>query len=371
MTLSFKHLLASLSLLAFTAASAPAATNTEVERVEVTFVLDTTGSMGDLIEGAKRKIWSIASTIVDQNPDADIAMALVAYRDRGDDYVVKTTPLSEDVQGLYGKLIKLQADGGNDTPESVNEALAKAVTSMQWSKGDNVKRIVFLVGDAPPHMDYDNDRPYTDVLKEAKQRGIIVNAVQAGDDPETTGIWKDIAQRGNGRFIPIPQDGGEITVSVTPYDDEILELQIQIDRTVVPYGNREQQLEFNDKMNQKAEAPSSTRLENSKYYAKRKSVKEVVTGGGDLVADVRNKTVNLDGVLDAELPEELRNIDKAKRNAWIEERLQKRTALEEKMEALVEKRDAHILAERSKTAENTKLDSFDRAVEDVLKSQLN
>ena len=29
--------------------------------VEVAFVLDTTGSMGGLIEGAKRKIWSIAT----------------------------------------------------------------------------------------------------------------------------------------------------------------------------------------------------------------------------------------------------------------------------------------------------------------------
>jgi hypothetical protein len=61
-----------------------------VPRVEVAFVLDTTGSMGDLIDGAKRKIWSIATTIVENNPEADIAMALVAYRDRGDEYVVKT-----------------------------------------------------------------------------------------------------------------------------------------------------------------------------------------------------------------------------------------------------------------------------------------
>jgi len=57
--------------------------------VEVAFVLDTTGSMGGLIEGAKRKIWSIATAIVDSNPDADIRMGLVAYRDIGDDYVTR------------------------------------------------------------------------------------------------------------------------------------------------------------------------------------------------------------------------------------------------------------------------------------------
>src|SRR5262249_1120686 len=57
--------------------------------VEVVFVLDTTGSMGPLIEGAKRKIWSIATTIIDCAPDADIRMGLVAYRDIGDDYVTR------------------------------------------------------------------------------------------------------------------------------------------------------------------------------------------------------------------------------------------------------------------------------------------
>ncbi len=54
--------------------------------VEVAFVLDNTGSMGGLIEGAKRKIWSIASAIVDPELDADIRMGLIAYRDIGDDY---------------------------------------------------------------------------------------------------------------------------------------------------------------------------------------------------------------------------------------------------------------------------------------------
>src|SRR4051812_37962948 len=64
--------------------------------VEVAFVLDTTGSMGALIDGAKRKIWSIATAIVDSNPDADIRMGLVAYRDVGDDYVTQKVDLTTD-----------------------------------------------------------------------------------------------------------------------------------------------------------------------------------------------------------------------------------------------------------------------------------
>ena len=79
--------------------------------VEVAFVLDTTGSMGGLIEGAKRKIWSIATAIVDSNPDADIRMGLVAYRDIGDDYVTKKIELTRDIQDLYANLLELKARG--------------------------------------------------------------------------------------------------------------------------------------------------------------------------------------------------------------------------------------------------------------------
>src|SRR3981189_2612969 len=117
--------------------------------VEVAFVLDTTGRMGGVIEASKRKIWSIATAIVDSNPDADIRMGLVAYRDIGDDYVTRTFDLTADIQDLYANLLELKARGGGDWPESVNEALDVAVNKLQWTAGSDVRGIVFLVVDAP------------------------------------------------------------------------------------------------------------------------------------------------------------------------------------------------------------------------------
>ncbi len=341
------------------------------ERVEVAFVLDTTGSMGELIDGAKRKIWSIASTVVETNPDADISMALVAYRDRGDAYVVQTTPLSEDIQGMYGKLVRLQAEGGEDTPESVNAALNEAVKGLQWTSGDHVKRIVFLVGDAPPHMDYQQERQYPEILKDARARDIIVNAVQAGDMLETTEIWKEIAQFGRGRYIAIPQTGGDILVVVTPFDGDILELQHRLDKTVVPYGNKVKQDRTADIMAEKSAAPESVQLDNSKYYSKRRSKKEVLTGGGDLIADVRNKAIEFDKIVEAELPKDLQLKPQSERQAWLDEKLREREALEAKIAALIAKRDGYVAEEQKKTSKSTSLDSFDRAVEDTLKVQLN
>ena len=341
------------------------------ERVEVAFVLDTTGSMGDLIDGAKRKIWSIATTIVDTNPSADIAMALVAYRDRGDDYVVKSTPLSTDVQALYGKLVKLEAAGGGDDPESVNEALDKAISGLQWSSGANVKHIVFLVGDAPPHMDYNQERQYPQILKAAAEKHIVVNAVQAGEIPETMTIWKEIAQFGHGRYISIPQNGGEVVIVVTPFDDDILHMQEELDGSIVPYGSDGQKQELNKKMAAKAAAPDSVKIDNSGFYSKRKIAREVVTGRGDLVSDVSNDNASLSSIAESDLPDDLKAVPVPQRKQWLDQKLKSRKVLEDKMSGLIAKRDAYVFEQRKKKIASKGGDSFDQAVEDTLKTQLN
>ena len=78
-------------------------------------------------------------------------------------------------------MLELKARGGGDWPESVNEALDVAVNKLRWTAGGDVRRIVFLVGDAPPHMDYAQDTKYPMTLAVAKQKDIIVNAVLAGN----------------------------------------------------------------------------------------------------------------------------------------------------------------------------------------------
>jgi hypothetical protein len=109
---------------------------------EVVFVLDTTGSMSGLIEGAKQKIWAIASHIQEAENAPEVRMGLVGYRDRGDDYVTKVTPLTSDIDAVHADLMQYQANGGGDTPESVNEALNRAFSEIQWSQDEDVVRLV-------------------------------------------------------------------------------------------------------------------------------------------------------------------------------------------------------------------------------------
>ena len=125
---------------------------------------------------------------------------------------------------------------------------------------------MFLVGDAPPHMDYAQDTKYPDVLRTARERGIVVNAVQAGGARDTERVWRTIAQMGHGRYIPIPQDGGHVVVIETPYDCEIIELQDEINGTVIPYGPRERRGDVEQKTRQAAAAPMSVAAEMSGYH---------------------------------------------------------------------------------------------------------
>lgn len=361
---NFSKIIAGGIIAATLSVSAPQfafASQNNNEVVEVAFVLDTTGSMADLIEGAKRKIWSIANTVIDIHPNADVRMALIAYRDYGDNYVVRTYDMSSDIQGLYGHLLKFRAAGGGDTPEAVNEALAASVGDLEWSNQQAAHRMVFLVGDAPPHMDYPDGPKYPEVIDEARALGIVVHAVQAGNSRQTRNIWSDIAFRGGGDYIPIPQDGGQITDYQTPYDDEILQLQRMLDKTVVPYGNQRIQNEVRKKLrSRKAMAPSVS-VDNSKFYSKRKSRREVVTGAGDIVAAIRNNDVSMEEIDEQELPTDMRSLSKQERKVMIDGKIAERRKLEAKMAELVKKHDAFTKEARERSA-GKKQDSFDEAV---------
>jgi hypothetical protein len=347
--------------------------------VEVAFVLDTTGSMGQLIEAAKRKIWSIATSILDSSPDAEIRMGLVAYRDIGDEYITKTFDLTTDIQDIYAHLLEFKAQGGGDWPESVNEALHVAVTKLAWSENSRsiavepaTTRILFLVGDAPPHMDYPQDTKYPEVMKMARERGIVVNAVQAGRARDTERVWREIAQLGNGQYIPIPQDGGAVVVIDTPYDSDIIALQTRVNATVVPYGSAAQRNSVAQKTAQVGAAAPSSASDMVSFFNKRgknSAAAEAVTGEGDLVADVASGRQTLDGLPDETLPTDLRQVEKSDRKAYLDKKLTERNELNQLLSNLVAKRDEYIAAERNKKPVKTG-DSFDRAVETTLRAQI-
>src|SRR5499425_2243736 len=158
--------------------------------LEMVFVLDTTGSMGGLIEGAKQRIWGIVNEVMQSESRPDVRIGLVAYRDRGDRYVTEVFPMTDNLDAVYTTLMDYRAEGGGDTPEDVRRALADAVHKAGWSRqSDRIAQVIFLVGDAPPHTDYQDEPDTKKTAVAARRKGMIVNAIQCGDISGTKEVW--------------------------------------------------------------------------------------------------------------------------------------------------------------------------------------
>src|ERR1700733_6080449 len=135
---------------------------------------------------------------------------------------------------------KFQAAGGGDLPEHVNQGVHDSVNKIKWSTDKKTLRIIFLVGDAPPHMDYTDDVKYPETCKKAVEKGIIINTIQCGGDANCTKFWKDIAVKSEGSFAAIPQAGGVVVIS-TPFDAKLATLNADLSKTVLVWGNDKQQ----------------------------------------------------------------------------------------------------------------------------------
>ena len=269
-------------------------------QIEVCFVLDTTGSMGGLIKGAKMKIWSIANEMATAKPTPDIKFGLIGYRDRREAYVTKVYDLTDDIDAIYDHLQKFQAQGGGDTPESVNQAINEAVTKMTWSKSRDVLKIIFVVGDAPPHMDYKDDLKYADSCVLAMKKDLIINTIQCGSMAQTTPVWQDIARKSEGQFVQIGQTGNMVAIA-SPFDKDIAKLNRDLGGTVVAYGSARYRHSVNKKLAVAESAPAPASADRAALLSKSG---KVVAGKGDLLKDLEDESFDLDAVKAEELPDE-------------------------------------------------------------------
>lgn len=336
--------------------------------IQVVFALDTTGSMTGLIEGAKAKIFSIAGEILETREEAVVELGLIAYRDRSDAYVTQTYDLTTDIHAIYGHLRTFRAQGGGDRPESVNQALYEAVTQVSWDRSPSTLRLVFLVGDSPPHMDYEDDVRWPQTCRMALDADIVLNTVLAGGKPDTRQVWQDIADCGGGAFAEIPQDGG-MQVVYTPYDDKIDALQRKIADTVLPYGGREEQAGVFNKLEAAAAAPRSVSSDMAAVRMKKGKVNQVLTGGNDLVEDLEDGKVKLDALPEDELPAAIRDLPAEARKDAVDAKVAERAAINAEMDDLVKKREEFIEAERKRLAAESGADAFDITVTGAIREQ--
>jgi len=344
-------------------------TPVSAKRVEVVFVLDTTGSMGGLIQTAKDKIWSIASTLAQAQQGPEISMGLVAYRDRGDAYVTRVFDLSTDLDAVHTQLMTFGADGGGDGPEAVNQALEAAIEKMSWSQDQDAYKVVFLVGDAPPHMDYQDDVKYPQLMAAAAERGIVVNTIQCGSMHATIAPWRSIAALGQGRYFTVEQAGSAVAIE-TPYDRQIADLAAELDGTRFYYGSDEERAFGESKLftgsRLRSRASVSAQASRGLFNLGTSGVANFL-GGRELVDDVANGRVDLADVAPEELPASLAGMTTEEQTEVIAENIAKRADLQRQIAELGTDRDAFIEAEVD--AIGGVADSLDQQIYEAVREQ--
>jgi hypothetical protein len=337
--------------------------------MELVFCLDATGSMSGLIHTAKEKIWDIVTVMSQSSPTPDIRLGMVFYRDLKDDFVTKIYPLTGDIDSVYSELLLIEAQGGGDSPESVNQALNEAVTQMGWGTGQNIYRTIFLVGDCPPHMDYQQDVKYLASCAMAIETGIVINTIKLGlQCDDAIPHFKAIAEATNGEYKQLGQNADDVIVE-TPYDDSIRHYSNKIDASKLYYGSTVEQEAMKLKQ-QKAldlyEKSSSNAVASRAKFNVSKAGKKNLYGNKELVEELMSEKVKLEDIDEKELPEKIKIINKDDRVLHLKQLQKARSHNINRLKELTKERADFISKRMAKDSTSIR---FSEEIYEVVKHQ--
>jgi len=186
------------------------------QTLDILFVVDATGSMGDEISYLKTELQDVVNRAGNELTGTEIRMGSVFYRDNGDTYVTKPFDYTTNSGSLINFIKDQHADGGGDFPEAVDQALEVATNDMQWSS-NAINRLIFLVLDAPPHDTQVEISRVHDAVEKAQEKGIRIIPVSAsGIDRSTEFILRFLSVSTNSTYVFITNDSGIGNPHLTP-----------------------------------------------------------------------------------------------------------------------------------------------------------
>jgi len=209
--------------------------------LDLVFVVDATGSMGDEINYLKSELLDVLKKVESNLKNTNVRYGSVFYRDNGDEYVTKKFDFSNDAENLINFIKNQKADGGGDTPEAVVEALDASIDELAWSK-ENSTKLMFLLLDAPPHLTDGNIERLHQKIKLASKKGITIIPIAASDtDKQTEYLMRTFALLTNGTYTFLTNDSGigndHIKPTASAYEVEKLNdllLRLILQRSTVP-----------------------------------------------------------------------------------------------------------------------------------------
>ncbi len=202
----------------------PLEKTSQARNLDLAWVVDVTGSMGDELRFIREELIDIVRQIGEAEQVENVRIATIFYRDRGDRFVTRVHDFNNDLAQVQDDIDAQRASGGGDFPESVNEALFETMNTLTWRDADTV-RLAFLVADAPPHYYADEQYTYRDAVPDAHEFAIKLFPVAgSGIDKSTEFLFRNLAVASMGKYIFITDDSG---IGGKHLDPDIEQFQVE------------------------------------------------------------------------------------------------------------------------------------------------
>lgn len=190
------------------------------EQVDMAFMVDATGSMGDEIQYLQAELADVIAKVQDTLPGLSLRVGSIFYRDKGEEYVTRTSPLQSGIKHTLDFIKKQSAGGGGDYPEAVEEGLERALQELDWNPAARA-RLLFMVLDAPPHQDDSTIHKMAKLTRLAAAKGVrIIPVVASGINKSAEYLFRSIALATNGTYVFLTDDSGIGNPHIKPTTDE-------------------------------------------------------------------------------------------------------------------------------------------------------
>jgi len=355
-------------LVASNSVAAEAAKNSVLsdsrQPVDLVIALDVSGSMSDLIDSTKQRLWDVVNELAQANPQPDLRMAILTYGrpsyGEQSGYVRIDLPFTRDLDAVNRTLFSFSTDGGD---EYVSRVVHRAVTDLKWNADPLALKMLFVAGNEAA----DQDPLITShaAAQLAADHGIVVNTIYCGDanDGLVAG-WQAFSTHTNGMFASIDQAASAVANVATPMDDQLVKLNKELNETYVAFGQEGSAYKANQvEQDQNTGAMSAPSL-----------VSRTITKVGKLydnakwdLVDAIESGRSVEEMETADLPEPMRTMSQDERSDYVAELAEKRAEVRAKIESLGQARQAYIAEERARRADHDEV-GLDKAMIDGIRS---
>jgi len=333
--------------------------------VDLVIALDTSGSMEGLLDSVRARLWDIVGEVSDKEPDANLRVALLTFGSPGvagadQGYVNVRSHLTSDLDSLYGQVMGLRTDGGD---EYVGWTLNTALTELDWSQSHSAARILFIAGNES--ADQARERyDFRTVSANAREKGVIINAIYAGD--RNQGIrenWAAVASAGGGMYTAIDQQASTYQIAA-PQDAELQALNDKLNRTYIGYGARGESGKANQvKQDSNAGSVGGASVA-SRISAKAKGVYS--NSDWDLVDGVSRGKLDLSDAPAAALPEAMREMEGEERAEYVQELASERKRIQAQIDKVSKERSGFLKKKAKDAGEGGLDEAMSEAIDDQL-----